>query len=204
MSTIGVCQGIREALDAEPMITVARRRLADAGLAGGAWIVTHTVRGDAGAHTACGLSVPAAAGVEAQEIADLVAQAFEPHDHEGTSVAPASVWVDQATSGPLEWLPGAEAAAEAQRALVNGRAVVYPGVDSLVGTIPVEAVTAESAIDTVVSMGGPIAEGTLLHTRDHVRPMRLDGRWVLHVQPAVGGTLVPFENAVQHHCCQSH
>ncbi|UUU25736.1 hypothetical protein [Streptomyces sp. DSM 40750] len=87
-----------------------------------------------------------------------------------------------------------------------GRAVVYPGVTSLTGTLTVADVLARSAIDRVTVLGTstrPAPETELL-TRDHVRPQWQDGDLVLTAMPAVGGTLVPFEVPDPTPCCADH
>lgn len=202
---VGICQGIREALDAEPVIAAARRRFADAGLADGAWVVTHVVRREVGPVVACSVALPAASHLDAGALADAVARAFDPapvpgHDH--PAVDQPSVWCEDAGAGTDVWLAEARGAAALHGR--EGRAVVYPGSEALVGTVAVGTVTEASAIDEVVPMGGPCDPRTPLVTRGHVRPLLRDGRWVLHVQPARGGVLVPFEDAVQQQCCASH
>ncbi|WP_405534825.1 hypothetical protein OG787_08875 [Streptomyces sp. NBC_00075] len=87
-----------------------------------------------------------------------------------------------------------------------GRAVLYPGVSSLTGTLTVAQLLEHSAIDRVTVLGtrDQLAPDTLLVTRDHVRPQWLDGELVLTVMPAVGGTLVPFEVPEPTPCCADH
>ncbi|WP_105968868.1 hypothetical protein [Streptomyces geranii] len=88
-----------------------------------------------------------------------------------------------------------------------GRAVVYPGADSLNGTLTVGELVARSAIDRVTVLGAPgqpPAEQTLV-TRSHVRPQWHGGdELVLAAMPAVGGTLVPFEVPDPTPCCADH
>lgn len=87
-----------------------------------------------------------------------------------------------------------------------GRAVLYPGVTSLTGTLTVTHLLERSAIDRVSVLGtrDQLAPDTPLMTRDHVRPQWLDGDLVLTVMPAVGGTLVPFEVPEPTPCCADH
>ncbi|WP_395575044.1 hypothetical protein [Streptomyces sp. BK79] len=87
-----------------------------------------------------------------------------------------------------------------------GRAVRYPGADALTGTLTLAEVLARSAIDRVTVLGTPDepAPDTPLVTRDHVRPQWQDGRLVLAAMPAVGGTLVPFEDPDPTPCCADH
>ncbi|MFI6038915.1 hypothetical protein ACIBBD_33235 [Streptomyces sp. NPDC051315] len=88
-----------------------------------------------------------------------------------------------------------------------GRAVLYPGVDALRGTMTVAEVLSVSAIDRVTVLGGaagPPGPGTPLVTRDHVRPQWQDGELVLTAMPAAGGALVPFEVPAPTPCCADH
>ena len=90
-------------------------------------------------------------------------------------------------------------------AAAGGRAVRFPGVDALVGTLRVAEVLASSAIDRIEVLGGtPAAELALLDTQDYVRPQWRDGDLVLTVMPAAGGRLVPFETRNPTPCCASH
>ncbi|MFG3335805.1 hypothetical protein ACGFZZ_27830 [Streptomyces tendae] len=88
----------------------------------------------------------------------------------------------------------------------TGRAVLYPGAAALTGTLTVAELLARSAIDRVTVLGAPHepAPDTRLVTRDHVRPHWQDGRLVLAAMPAVGGTLVPFEDPDPTPCCADH
>jgi hypothetical protein len=88
-----------------------------------------------------------------------------------------------------------EAAAEhaARRA---GRAVLYPGVRRLVGTVTVAELTAKSAIERVL-LAGPRhdepAPDTLVETRSYVRPQWMDGVLTLVAVPAPDGRIAPLE-----------
>jgi hypothetical protein len=87
----------------------------------------------------------------------------------------------------------------------GGRAVRFPGVEHLVGTLTVGEVLARSAIDRVEVLGGGTADPqTLLDTDDHVRPVWRDGELVLTTTPAAGGRLVPFERRNPTPCCAAH
>ncbi|MFJ3019721.1 hypothetical protein ACIPH4_02030 [Streptomyces tendae] len=88
----------------------------------------------------------------------------------------------------------------------TGRAVLYPGAAALTGTLTVAELLARSAIDRVTVLGTPHepAPNTRLVTRDHVRPHWQGGRLVLAAMPAVGGTLVPFEDPDPTPCCADH
>ncbi|GHG88962.1 hypothetical protein [Streptomyces lanatus] len=87
-----------------------------------------------------------------------------------------------------------------------GRAVLYPGVASLTGTLTIADVLSHSAIDRVAVLGtsDQPPPDTRLLTGDHVRPQWQDGELVLTAMPAVGGTLVPFEVADPTPCCADH
>ena len=87
----------------------------------------------------------------------------------------------------------------------DGRAVVFPGVDDLVGTLTVGEVKAVSAIDRVEVLGSGVADDeAVLDTRDFVRPEFRGGRLVLVTTPAAGGVLVPFETQHPTPCCADH
>ncbi|WP_030179043.1 hypothetical protein [Streptomyces violaceorubidus] len=88
----------------------------------------------------------------------------------------------------------------------TGRAVLFPGADALTGTLTLAELLARSAIDRVTVLGTreePDPD-TPLVTRNHVRPHWQDGRLVLAAMPAVGGTLVPFEDPAPTPCCADH
>jgi hypothetical protein len=100
------------------------------------------------------------------------------------------------------------AAQEARDAHVerrSGRAVHYPGVESLVGTLTVQELLEGSAVDRVqVLTAGDAPPHALVVTHGHVRPTWADGKLVLLTQPAVGGTLFPFESPSPTACCADH
>ncbi|MFF1451407.1 hypothetical protein ACFVYF_25205 [Streptomyces sp. NPDC058274] len=87
-----------------------------------------------------------------------------------------------------------------------GRAVLYPGVPSLTGTVTVGQLLADSAIDRVTVLGAPgvPAADLPLITRDHVRPVWQGPELVLAAVPAARGTLVPFEVPDPTPCCADH
>ncbi|MFG2028889.1 hypothetical protein [Streptomyces sp. NPDC048825] len=87
-----------------------------------------------------------------------------------------------------------------------GRAVLYPGVGRLTGTVTVAEVVSGSAIERVAVLGGsgePAPDQRIL-TRDFVRPEWRDGELVLTAMPAAGGVLVPFEVPDPTPCCADH
>ena len=88
---------------------------------------------------------------------------------------------------------------------ISGRAVRFPGVEDLVGTVSVADVLELSAIDRVEVLGGGEADpATLIDTDDFVRPQWRAGVLVLTTTPSVGGRLVPFETRYPTPCCAGH
>ncbi|NUP22675.1 MAG: hypothetical protein HOZ81_42765 [Streptomyces sp.] len=87
-----------------------------------------------------------------------------------------------------------------------GRAVIYPGVTALTGTLTITHLLTHSAIDRVTVLGTPTrpAPDTRLMTGGHVRPQWQNGELVLTTMPAAGGTLVPFEVRDPTPCCADH
>jgi hypothetical protein len=99
----------------------------------------------------------------------------------------------------------AEAARTAHADRRSGRAVHFPGAGLLVGTLAVREVLERSAVDRVcVLTAGDAAPDAAVVTREHVRPTWQGGELVLLTQPAVGGTLVPFETPDPTPCCVDH
>lgn len=93
---------------------------------------------------------------------------------------------------------------EAQRTRTGGRAFAFPGIEFLDGTLDVEELLADSAVDRVRVIGGGEVAGRRLDTQSFVRPQFEGGALVLTVRPARNGTLVPFEQPVQRPCCAAH
>ncbi|GII24588.1 hypothetical protein [Planosporangium mesophilum] len=124
---------------------------------------------------------------------------YEPHPHVALSLSQ-PVEVD---GGPHT--AGARTAAARHEARSGGRAVYYPGVDALTGTLTVAEVIERSAVERVVMLGGAeAAPETVLHTLDYVRPTWTDGRLTLVTRPAPEGSLVPFELKYSTPCCADH
>ncbi|GAB7039972.1 MULTISPECIES: hypothetical protein [Catenuloplanes] len=99
----------------------------------------------------------------------------------------------------------ADEAAARHRAHVSGRAVVYPGVESLTGTLTVADLLDRSAIERVTVLGGTdAAPDALIETRDFVRPLLRAGKLELVLVPIVGGRLAPFEVPNPTPCCADH
>jgi hypothetical protein len=83
--------------------------------------------------------------------------------------------------------------------------VHFPGVAALVGTLAVRDVLDRSAVDRVqVLTAAEAAPDAVVDTRGHVRPTWQGGQLVLLAQPAVGGTLVPYESPNPTPCCADH
>ncbi|WP_163506359.1 hypothetical protein [Fodinicola acaciae] len=87
----------------------------------------------------------------------------------------------------------------------GGRAVRFPGVEALTGTLTVADLLEKSAIDQVRVIGGaPATPETLVDTRDFVRPLWMDGVLTLVCTPAAGGRIAPFEVPNPTPCCADH
>ncbi|TLS46717.1 hypothetical protein FE633_08535 [Streptomyces montanus] len=87
-----------------------------------------------------------------------------------------------------------------------GRAVLYPGVSRLTGTLTIAELLSASAIDHVTVLGSPgePPPGQRVLTRDHVRPQWHTGKLILTTTPAAGGVLAPFEVPDPTPCCADH
>lgn len=116
--------------------------------------------------------------------------------------------VSRSSSGAVgdhAWRSGAEQAADRMRTRTEGRAVVFPGQDRLVGEVAVDDVPGLSAIDAVVGIAGTPTAGATLVTREFVRPVLLGGRLVLEVRPiGADGAVAPFEVPNPTPCCANH
>jgi len=106
-----------------------------------------------------------------------------------------------AVAGPDDRRAGAEQAAAEHRDRVAGRAVHYPGQETLVGDVPVTEVLAGTAIEAVTSTHGAYAAGATLRTGGFVRPRYEDGALVLHVGHEDPALLMPWEIAEPTPCC---
>ncbi|MGW7422560.1 hypothetical protein ACWGJB_21325 [Streptomyces sp. NPDC054813] len=152
---------------------------------------THLHRTDERRGTAVSLAVPDPDAVWQELLTALP---------EGTGVALAD-----RTHGPGDAVDSARRAAAAPRA--SGRAVVYPGVRHLTGTVTAGAILARTAVERLVVLGAPAAElppATEILTQDHVRPEWRDGVLTLALVPAAGGLLAPFEVPNPTPCCADH
>jgi hypothetical protein len=132
--------------------------------------------------------------------------AREPYPH----VAISLVLAPGADAGALPAVPAdltaaADRAAADHRARRSGRAVLFPGVERLVGVLSAGDVLALSAIDEVRMLGGaPPGADTLVDTRGFVRPQWMDGTLVLVTTPVGGGRIAPFEVPHPTPCCADH
>lgn len=116
-----------------------------------------------------------------------------------------AVWVGGDGTGSPALQASARQAAQAHQERSNGRVVHFPGSDSVSGTVTVRQLLT-TAIDRVEPLGGggEVSLEASVVTRDFLRPRWQDGLLVLHVQPAVGRTWVPFETPNPTPCCAVH
>ncbi|NJC67165.1 hypothetical protein HC028_22070 [Planosporangium flavigriseum] len=139
--------------------------------------------------------------------ADLIActhLVYEPHPHVAVSLSslPDGVALPPEAQQHTE---GARTAAAEHGARGAGRAVHYPGIDLLTGSLTVAEAIERSAIERIVMIGGADAPlDTVLHTLDYVRPMWKDGKLALVTRPGPEGSLVPFELQNPTPCCADH
>jgi hypothetical protein len=128
----------------------------------------------------------------------------EPYPHVAISVVLAAA--SALPQGEDVLAPAAEAAAAAHRARRSGRAVIYPGVELLVGVLSVAEVLRVSAIERVQVLGSsvPPAPETLLETGDFVRPQWMQGALTLMTTPAADSRIAPFEIPDPTPCCADH
>jgi len=185
-AVLGVDAGSRTAADAEHlMLGVA----AELGAGPGAVLCTHAVR-QGTPHYAATVTLPATLPATMAPI-------------------PAAGWALVDTAEVLEGDPvlarTALGAATARAAGTDGRAVRFPGIELLTGTVPVADVLAGTAIDEVrVLAGGLLPPAAMLLTRDFCRPVYEAGALVLHVLPAGPGRVAPFEVPNPTPCCAAH
>lgn len=169
------------------------------GLPAGTLACTHLVRGG-DPHTAVSLTLPDPAAAQTAWLSLT--------ETEGTG-APLGVFLaGRGCHGPAPLAEAAAGAAAEAAALNGGRAVVYPGVGGLTGTVTVADLLARTAITRLVVLGSPADERPApdaeVLTGDHVRPEWRAGELVLPLVPAVGGRLAPFEVANPTPCCADH
>ncbi|MGW2958664.1 hypothetical protein ACWDGI_09250 [Streptomyces sp. NPDC001220] len=185
---IGVDAGTATLREADHLIHELLGRLA---LPDGVFACTHLHRTDERRGTAVSLAVPDPDAVWRELLTALP---------EGTGLALAD-----RTHGPGDAADSARRAAAAPR--TSGRAVVYPGVRRLTGTVTAGAILDRTAVERLVVLGAPAAElppATQILTQDHVRPEWRDGVLTLALVPAAGGLLAPFEVPNPTPCCADH
>jgi hypothetical protein len=103
----------------------------------------------------------------------------------------------------------ADAAAQAARQHAHresGRAVLYPGADTVTGTVTLEHLLTHTAIEraTILGTPEPPAPTAQIDTRAHVRPTWHTGHLTLALTPAPAGRLAPFEVPNPTPCCVDH
>jgi hypothetical protein len=109
------------------------------------------------------------------------------------------------TGGDPTLVRNALAAATDRAAGADGRAVRFPGMELLTGTVPVADVLRRTAVDEVrVLAGGTLPPDARLTTRDFCRPVYQNGKLVLLVLPAGPGLVAPFEVPNPTPCCAAH
>jgi hypothetical protein len=194
-TVLGVDAGSAGLREADHLIHHLVDRL---GLPAGTIACTHLIRGG-DPHTAVSLTLPDAAAAEA--VWRSITQA------DGTG-APLGVFLAGRAHGPSRLAEAAARAAAEAAARSGGRAVVYPGVDGLTGTVTVAEVLARTPVTRLVVLGSPADERPApdaeVLTGDHVRPEWRAGELVLPLVPAVGGRLAPFEVPNPTPCCADH
>jgi hypothetical protein len=166
---------------------------------GGHQITVTTHHAALGEHRHVGLVVEVTGSSEevvAETLSEVVAASGE---------AEHGLLVGRIYCGTIELRPVIEAMLGTHRWRTSGRVVVFPGSATVTGTTTVAQLLASTAIDRIQVLGHVQADpGTPLTTRDFVRPRWSDGDLVLHVQPAIGDTLVPFETPNPTPCCADH
>lgn len=205
---VGVDVGIGDELDLEPVVDVLARRLDEVGVGDGVRITTHAVMTSTGTRSAMAVSVAddtlSLTDVghlrDLGDLARLLSLPFDSADHLHEASGP-GVWSEGGGLGPRHLVEGARAACRALAEGAQGRSVRYAGHEGLVGEVTIARL--ERVAPVVVIGGGAAPDpSALVTTRDFVRPRLVAGTWVIHVQPAVGGSYVPFETPTPKRCCQ--
>nr|WSY54328.1 hypothetical protein OG999_32135 [Streptomyces sp. NBC_00886] len=185
---IGVDAGTATLREADHLIRDLMTTLA---LPPGTVACTHLIRTDTRRGTAVSLALPEDGSVE--EVWRRLT---------GTELGAA---LGDRGHGPSE---AAALAAAEHAARRSGRAVLYPGVERLTGTIPLADLLELTAIDRVIVVGATSGETpdptTPVQTQDHVRPEWRTGQLLLALVPAAGNTLAPFEVPNPTPCCADH
>ncbi|MFF0622131.1 hypothetical protein [Streptomyces sp. NPDC004296] len=184
---LGIDGGHRDRTALERLVLEA---VQDTGCPRAVLLCTHPIR-TGQAHHAASIELPATTGPTA--LAALAARLMEP----GAAVAGPD---DGPARGAQEYHPGALQARQALLTRQSGRAVRFPGQESLRGRLTIARALATGAVDRVDALGAEVDPDTVVDTRDFVRPVFHDGVLVLEVTPAAGGTVIPLELRDQHIC----
>ncbi|MFF4252054.1 hypothetical protein ACFY1L_12680 [Streptomyces sp. NPDC001663] len=194
-SVIGVDAGTANLRQADHLIHHLMDQLA---LPPGTFACTHLIRTDERRGVAVSFALP---DVQAAEAAwERLIDVLDPD---------AGAALGGREHGPAQAARTAALAADEHARRRGGRAVVYPAVERLTGTVTVADLLARTAIDRVTVVGMPPTSpapdtATAVLTHDHVRPEWRDGHLTLALVPAVGGTLAPFEVPNPTPCCADH
>jgi hypothetical protein len=105
--------------------------------------------------------------------------------------------------GPRDGCAWARAAIELARAGREGRAIRFRGQRSLTGARSVAEILERSDIERVEGLGQKVEAGSIVVTRDHLRPVFTNGELVLYVTPLAAGRFQPFESAAPYRCCEA-
>jgi hypothetical protein len=166
------------------------------GLAQPVVALTHLVPGDDRPHVAVSLTSTA-------DLADPVRELVAERNVGLAVTRPGAS--EPELAGPSRLVRGAYVAAVEAALGTTGRAVRWPGHEQAHGVLPAAELRTRCGIDQLEDIGGvPVEDGTLIDTRDFLRPVRRDGRLVLQVQPAAGNVLIPCELQHQQDCCADH
>ncbi|MFJ9561282.1 hypothetical protein ACIRQQ_14750 [Streptomyces fuscichromogenes] len=187
-SVIGVDAGTATLREADHLI---HRILGELALTEGVFACTHLYRTDERRGTTISLTLPDADAVWPELLKALPKGA--------------GLVLGGRTHGPDDAVDTARSAAAAPPD--SGRAVFYPGVAHLTGTVSVADLLGRTAIEHLVVLGAPAAElpsAAEVLTQDHVRPQWREGVLTLTLVPAAGGLLAPFEVPDPTPCCVDH
>ncbi len=158
---------------------------------------THRVQVFETAHVA--MSIGLCSTVSDAQMSAVLADAVAAQDGIG-----GAIWIGLSGNGLPALQAGAQQAAKAHSDRSSGRVVRFPGGGALIGSVTFEQLMATS-IDLIQGLGGDQPDlDAVLVTRDFLRPRWQAGQLVLHVQPAAGGTWVPFETPNPTPCCAAH
>ena len=163
------------------------------------------VPGDAAAARIVGVSLGHATLAEADHwIQSLVPAPVLACTHMVADPVP-HVAISLLTAHSFDTAPELADAATAAVAGKFGRAVRFPGVERLTGSLTVSEILQRSSIARVEVLGsGQAAPDTIVETGDFVRPQFRNGELVLVTTPAAGGVLIPFETRNPTPCCVDH